>query len=74
MDQPVVANTITNEVDIKDILGSGEEEESEVLDTTYPEDTRTDSKEGHETIKPTTPRSQMGSNDMNNTPKEYGSA
>jgi hypothetical protein len=74
MDQLVVANTITNEVNVKDIMGSGEEEENEVLDTTYPKNTRTDSEEEHETIELTTPRSQMGSNNVNNTPKEYGFA
>ncbi len=64
---------ITNEMDANDIMGSNEEEESEVLETTYPKNTRMDSEEEHEAIEPTTPRSQMGSNNVNNTFKEYGS-
>lgn len=51
-----MANTINNEVDVEDILGSNEEKESEVPKTTYPEDTMTYSKEEHKTIEPTTPR------------------
>jgi hypothetical protein len=60
-------------VDAKDIQGLDEKEEIKVLKTTYLEDTKTNSKEEHKTTKLTTPRSQMGSNDVNNTPKEYGS-
>jgi hypothetical protein len=33
----MVANTITNEVDTKDILGSDDEEEIEVPNTIYPD-------------------------------------
>jgi hypothetical protein len=42
--------------------------------TTYLEGIRMDSKEEHKPTKPATPRSQMGFNDVNNTPKEYGFA
>ncbi len=68
-----MANTINNEVDTKDISGSDDEDESEVPKTTYPKDTMTDSKD-QEATKVTTLRLQMGSNDVNNTPREYGSA
>jgi len=64
----MVANIINNEVDAKDILRSDDEEESKVLKKTYPKDTTMDLEEEHETIEPTTPRSQMGSDDVNNTP------
>jgi hypothetical protein len=36
MDQLVVANTITNEVDAKEIMGSNDEEKNEVPKTTFP--------------------------------------
>jgi hypothetical protein len=65
----VVANIITNEVNAKDIIRSNDEEESKVPKTTYPKDTMTDSKEEHKTTELTTPRSQMGSNNVKNTPK-----
>jgi hypothetical protein len=58
MDQLVVANIINNEVDAKDIMGLDDEEESEVLEKTYPKDTTMDLEEEHETIESTTPRSQ----------------
>jgi hypothetical protein len=35
----VVANVINNKVGAKDILGLDDEEESEVLEKTYPKDT-----------------------------------
>jgi hypothetical protein len=70
----MMANTITNEVDVQDIPRSNDKEESKLLETTYLEDIRMDLEEEHKVIKPTTPRSQMGSNDVNNTPKEYGFA
>jgi hypothetical protein len=38
----MVANTITNKVEAKDIMGSDEKEESEVLETTYSKDTMMD--------------------------------
>ncbi len=57
MDQLMMANTINSKVDIQDILGSNDEEESEVPKTTYPEDTMMDSEEEHKTTKPLTPRS-----------------
>ncbi len=69
MDQLMVANTITNEVDTKDILKLDDEEKNEVLKTTYPKYTRTNSKEEHKAIELVTPRSQMGSNDVNSKPK-----
>jgi len=50
-----------------------EEEESKVPKTTYPKDTIMDSKEEEENIELMTPRSKMGSNDVNNTPVEIGS-
>jgi hypothetical protein len=53
----MMANTINSKVDIQDILGSNDEEESEVPKTTYPEDTMMDSEEEHKTTKPLTPRS-----------------
>ncbi len=31
-----------------------------------------DLEEEHEATKPMTPKSQMGSNDVNNTPQKYG--
>jgi hypothetical protein len=65
----VVANIITNKVNTKEIPRSNDEEESKVLETTYLEDTMTDLKEEHKTSKSITPRSQMGSNYVNNTPK-----
>jgi hypothetical protein len=64
----MVANIINNEVDTKDILRSDDEEESEVLKKTYPKDTTMDLEEEHKAREPTTPRSQMGSDDVNNTP------
>ncbi len=48
INQLVVANKITNEVDVEDILGLDDEEESEVLETTYPKDTKMDLEEEHE--------------------------
>jgi hypothetical protein len=70
----MVANTINNEVDTKDILGLNDKEENEVHETTYSENTMTNSEEEHEATKPTTLRSQMGSNNVNNTPREYSYA
>jgi len=70
----VVANTITNKVNAKDIPRSDDKKESKVPKTTYPEDTMKDLEEEHKAIELTTPRSQMSSNDVNNTPREYGSA
>jgi hypothetical protein len=74
MDQLMVANTINNEVDAKDILGLNGKKQNEVQETTYMENTMTDLEEEPEATKLTTPRSEMGSNDVNNTPKEYGYA
>ncbi len=68
----MVANIITNEVDIKEVPRLDDKEESKVPKTTYLEDIRMDSEEEHKATKPTTPRSQMGSNNVNNTPKKYG--
>jgi hypothetical protein len=48
MDQLMVANTIINEVDAKDILGLDDQEKSKVPKMTYLEDTKMDSKEEHE--------------------------
>jgi hypothetical protein len=53
-------------------LGLDDEEESEVPKTTYLEDTTMDLEEEYEATKPATLRSQMGSNNVNNAPKEYG--
>jgi hypothetical protein len=64
----VVANIINNKVGVEDIPGLDDEEESEVLEKTYPKDTTTNLEKEHEAIESTTPRSQMGSNDVNNTP------
>jgi hypothetical protein len=61
-------------VDTKDILRLNDKKESEVQETTYLDDTMTSLEEEHEATKLTTPRSQMGLNDVNNTPKEYGYA
>jgi hypothetical protein len=69
MDQLVVVNTITNKVDTKNILRSNDQEKNQVPETTYHEDTKTNSKEEHETREPATPRSQMDSNHVNSKPK-----
>jgi hypothetical protein len=53
------------------LMGLNDKEESEVQETTYLEDTMIDLEEEHKTTKPTTPKSQMGSNNVNNTPREY---
>jgi hypothetical protein len=74
MDQLMVANTTNNKVDAKDIIGLNDKEKNEVQETTYLEDTMMDLEEEHEATKLTTPRSEMGSNDVNNTPKAYGYA
>jgi hypothetical protein len=63
----MVANTINNEVDVEDILGLNDKEESEVHETTYSENTMMNLEEEHKATKPTTLRSQMGSNNVNNT-------
>jgi hypothetical protein len=65
----VVANIITNEVNAKDIRSSNDKEENKVPDTTYSKDTMTDSEEEYKTTKSIARRSQMGSNNVNNTPK-----
>jgi hypothetical protein len=46
---------------------------SEVLETRYLKNTTTNLEEEHKATKLSTPRSQMGSNNVNNTPREYGS-
>ncbi len=69
MGQLVRANIVSNEVDEEDILGLDDKEESEVL-----KDITKDLEEEKEATNSTTPRSKMGSNDMNNTPKENGYA
>lgn len=73
MDQLVLTNTINNEVEEENILESDDEEKNKVLETTYLEDTMMDLKEEEEGTKPTTPRLEMGSNDVNSTPREIGS-
>jgi hypothetical protein len=55
-------------------LGLDGEEESEVPKTTYLEDTTMDLEEEYEATKLATLRSQMRSNNVNNTPREYGFA
>jgi hypothetical protein len=65
----VVANIITNEVNAKDIPSLDDEEESKVLNTTYSKNTMTNSEEEYKTTKSIAQRSQMGSNNVNNTPK-----
>ncbi len=57
----------------EDILELDDKEESKVPKTTYLEDTMMDLEEEKEGTKPTTPRLEMGSNDVNSTPKEIGS-
>ncbi len=57
----------------ENILESDDEEKNKVLETTYLEDTMMDLKEEEEGTKPTTPRLEMGSNDVNSTPREIGS-
>jgi hypothetical protein len=54
-------------------LGLDDEKENEVPKTTYPKDTTMDSEEEYKTTKPATLRSQMGSSNVNNATKEYGS-
>jgi hypothetical protein len=65
----VVANIITNEMNAKDNPSSDDKEESKVPDTTYSKDTMTNSEEEYKTTKLIARRSQMGSNNVNNTPK-----
>jgi hypothetical protein len=60
-------------VEEEDILELDDKEESKVPKTTYLEDTMMDLEEEKEGTKPTTPRLEMGSNDVNSTPKEIGS-
>jgi V8-like Glu-specific endopeptidase len=50
-----------------------DEEESKVLEITYPKDTIMDSKEEEENIELMTSRLEIGSNDVNNTPTKNGS-
>jgi hypothetical protein len=69
MDQLVRANIVSNEVDEEHILGLDDKEEKEVL-----KDITKDLEEEKEATNSTTLRSEMGSNDMNNTPKENGYA
>jgi hypothetical protein len=71
-----VTNIINDEVEEEDILESNDKEESyKVPETTYPKNTMMDleEEEEEEGTKPTTWRLEMGSNDVNNTPKEIGS-
>jgi len=67
MDQPVVANIVSSEVDEEDILGLDDKEKNKVL-----KDTTKDLEKEEEATKSATPRLEMGSNDMNNTSKENG--
>ncbi len=53
----------------KDNPSSDDKEESKVPDTTYSKDTMTNSEEEYKTTKLIARRSQMGSNNVNNTPK-----
>jgi hypothetical protein len=54
-------------------LGLDDEEENEVPKTTYLEDTTMDLEEEYKATKLATLKSRMESNNVNNTPKEYGS-
>jgi hypothetical protein len=72
MDQLMVANTFNSEVEEENIIGLNDEEKSEGPQTTHPRDMTIDSDKKEE--KSTTPWSEMGSNDVNITPREIGSA
>jgi hypothetical protein len=72
MDQLMVANTFNNEVEKENILGPDEKEESKGPKITHPRDMMIDSYKEEE--KSTTPWLEMGSNDVNITPREIGFA
>jgi hypothetical protein len=84
MDQLVVAIIVNNEMEKENILRPNDKEESKGLKITHPRDTTIDSNEEEEkpmtprlvmdkeAKEPTTLRSKMGSNHVNNTPKEIG--
>jgi hypothetical protein len=55
------------------MVKSDDEEKNMMLKTTCLENTMMDSKKEKEGTKLTTPRLEMGSNDVNNTPKKIGS-
>jgi hypothetical protein len=81
----MVANTINSEMEEENIMRSDDEEESEGPETTHSRDTITNlNEEEEEPVTPrlvmdkeaeelTTPRLEMGSNIVNNTPREIGS-
>jgi hypothetical protein len=85
MDQLVVANIVNSEVEEENIMGSDDEKESEGPKTTHLRDMIIESNKGRE--EPTTPtstmdeeakelmtpRSIMGSNNVNNTLREISS-
>jgi hypothetical protein len=72
MDQLVVTNTFNRKVEEENITRPNDEEKSEGPKTTHPKDMTTNLDEEEE--KSATPWSEMGSNDVNITLKEIGSA
>ncbi len=80
MDQLVEAITISNKVEEEDyetcpngrMMELDDEEESTMFETPCLEDVVTDEEE--EGMELRTPRTEMGYNDANNTPKKIGSA
>jgi hypothetical protein len=72
MDQLVVTNTFNKKVEEENITGPNDEEKSEGPKTTHPKDMTTNLDEEEE--KSATPWSEMGSNDVNITLREIGSA
>jgi hypothetical protein len=79
MDKLVEAKTITIEVEEKDtatctnarMMELNDEDENKMPKTTIPKDAMMDEEE--EGMKPTTPRIEMGYNDLSNTHREVGS-
>ncbi len=81
----MVANIVNIKVEEEDILGLDDEEESEGPKTTHPRDTTINplkekeefatprSKMDEEEEEPLTLSLEMGSNDVNNTPREISS-
>jgi chemotaxis response regulator CheB len=75
-------HTINSEVEEEDFTPcldgkmkkSNDQKKNTMLKTTHPENTMMDSKKEKEGMKLTTPRLEMGSNDVNNKPRKIGYA
>jgi hypothetical protein len=70
MDQLMVTNTFNRKVEKDNITRSNDEEKNERQKTTHPRDMMTNLDEKEE--KSTTPWLEMGSNNVNITPREIG--